>query len=250
MLIFDIETGPLADEILQQQFTFEAPPHPGEFNPASVKYGNLKDEAKRAAKLEEAQNAHAVAVANYDQDVVTARDEAWQKFRSDAALSPVSGQVLAIGIRRGDKSGIFAEPTEAETISKFWKKYLACRAEQTKLVGANIAQFDLPFLIRRSWILGVDVPATAYSYSGKWINFDVLFCDIRQLWQLGQQNGCESSLGAMAQALGCGRKTEGVNGGDFAKLWKGTADERRQATSYLLNDLQLTADVAARLGVV
>lgn len=248
-LIFDIETGPLADEILAQQFTFEAPPHPGQFDPSTVKYGNTKDEAKRATKLQECQQAHSLAVDNYERDAATARDEAWQKFRGNAALDAATGQVLAIGIQRDGKAGIFAEPTEAETLAKFWAKYLQCRAQQTKMVGANIIQFDLPFLIRRSWMLCVDIPSTVCQF-GKWGNFDPLFVDIREWWLLGQRNNCESSLDAMARALGCGCKTEGMDGGDFARLWFGTAEERKQATAYLLNDLKLTASVAARLGVI
>ena len=250
MLVFDIETGPLPDEILLQQFDFVPPPQPGEFDPDSVKYGAWKDEAKRAAKLEEARQAHAAAVENYDRDATAARDREWNAMVSRAALSPTTGMVLAIGIRRDGKSGIFAEATESETLIKFWRKYLACRVEQTRMVGANIVQFDLPFLIRRSWMLGVDVPTTAFTYSGKWVNFDPIFCDIRDLWQLGQKNGCESSLDFMGRVLGCGCKTEGIGGADFARLWRGTAEERQQATGYLLNDLKLTADVAMRLGVI
>lgn len=249
MLIFDIETGPLPDDILASHFTFDAPPHPGEFDPASVKYGQLKDEAKRAAKLEECQKAHAAAIENYESNVAAARDNAWQSLKNSAALSAFTGQVLAIGIRRGDKAGIFAEPTESETLAKFWKKYLACRSEQTKLVGCNIFEFDLPFLIRRSWMLGVDIPKAVCDF-GKWGNFDPLFVDIRQRWQLGQRNGCESSLDAMARALNCGCKTEGIGGGDFARLWLGTPEEKQQAVNYLLNDLKLTADVATKLGVI
>lgn len=247
MLIFDIETGPLADDVVAQHFTFEELPHPGEFDPASVKYGNTKDEAKRAVKLEECRQAHNLAVANYEHTVAAARDEAWQQFKDNAALSATTGMVLAIGIQRGDKAGIFKgdEPT---ILAKFWKKYLECRP-QTKLVGCNIFEFDLPFLIRRSWILGVDVPRSVCEF-GKWNNFDPLFVDIRQRWQLGQRNGCPSSLDTMARALCCGHKTDGINGGDFARLWLGTSEEHQQAVGYLLNDLQLTASVAARLGVM
>lgn len=250
MLIFDIETGPVHDELLERQFTFEPPPHPGEFDQAGVKTGHLKDQAKIAAKIEDARTAHSLAVENHALAVEQARGEAWRQFKSNAALSPLTGQVLAIGIRRGDKSGIFGGVPEPEILTSFWKKYKACRQEQTKLVGANIKQFDLPFLIRRSWMLGVSVPSTAYTYDGKWLNFDPLFFDIRDLWLLGQRSGCESSLDAMSRALGVGSKPDGINGGDFARLWLGTPAEREQATGYLLNDLKLTAEVATKLGVI
>lgn len=250
MLIFDIETGPLSDAILAEQFKFDPPPHPGEFNPAAVKYGRTKDEDKRAAKLDKSKQAHNLAVENYERDAAQARESAWLEFKGNAALSPITGQVLAIGVQRDGKAGIFAEATEAATIARFWKKYLSCRSDQTKLVGANIVQFDLPFLVRRSWILGVSVPSAVFTYSGKWINFDSLFTDIRDLWTLGQRSGCEASLDAMARALGCGCKPDDVGGADFARLWLGTAEERQQATAYLLNDLKITAAVATRLGVV
>lgn len=250
MLIFDIETGPLSDELLAKQFTFKPPPHPGEFDPDSVKYGNTKDEAKRALKLHESAATHNLAVENYERDAAQARESAWLEFKGSAALSPITGQVLAIGVQRDGKAGIFAEANEAATIARFWKKYLSCRADQTKLVGANIVQFDLPFLVRRSWILGVSVPSAVFTYSGKWINFDSLFCDIRDLWTLGQRSGCEASLDAMSRALGCGQKPDDIGGDDFARLWLGTAEERQQATAYLLNDLKMTAEVATRLGVI
>lgn len=251
MLIFDIETGPLADELLLDQFQFEPPPHPGEFDPAGVKYGNTKDPDKRAAKLKECQDAHNLAVANYEQDVAAARDQAWRGFKENAALQATTGQVLAIGLQRGDKPAIIHGGTEADRLARFWKKYTECRQQQAKMVGANICGFDLPFLIRRSWMLGVDVPSSAYEFTGgKWVNFDRLFFDLRTLWLLGQSNtNCESSLDTMARSLGVGRKTEGVSGGDFARLWFGTAEEQQQAVMYLLNDLKLTAAVAAKLGV-
>ena len=56
-LIFDIETGPLPEEIISEMFSFDESKVAGfkllsqEFDPASVKYGNLKDPEKIAAKF-------------------------------------------------------------------------------------------------------------------------------------------------------------------------------------------------------
>ncbi len=52
---FDIETGPLPREVLDSLID-PFPPFepPGPFDPAMVKYGNTKDEAKKAEKLEAA----------------------------------------------------------------------------------------------------------------------------------------------------------------------------------------------------
>lgn len=59
MLCFDIETCPLSEEVvLAAAGEFIPPPHPGEFDPGSVKLGNLKDQAKIEAKIAEARAAH------------------------------------------------------------------------------------------------------------------------------------------------------------------------------------------------
>src|SRR5690349_25148701 len=98
MLVFDIETAACADDQIRQFCPeFVPPAHPGEFDVASVKYGNLKDEAKRAMKRDECRDAHAAAVANYAADVEAKRAEHWERFKANAALDPLTGQIIAIG---------------------------------------------------------------------------------------------------------------------------------------------------------
>ena len=71
-IFFDIETGPLPEGELAALL----PP----FDPAEVKTGNIKDPAKIAEKIREAEEAHR-------------RD-----FFDRAALDPLTGRVLAIGM--------------------------------------------------------------------------------------------------------------------------------------------------------
>ena len=71
-IVFDVETGPLAESELSALL----PP----FDPAEVKTGNLKDPAKIAEKLAEAE-------ANHRRD-----------FIERAALDPLTGRVIAIGM--------------------------------------------------------------------------------------------------------------------------------------------------------
>lgn len=248
MLCWDIETGPLPEEQIAQFLPeFTPPPHPGEFDPAAVKYGNTKDEAKRAAILAEAEAKHRAAVAAYESTEAAARKSHLADFLDRAAISPVTGRVLAIGFAADSKFAVEdGGGDEATIIAKFWQKYQACRVGQRRMVGCNIHGFDLPFLVRRSWILGVEVPATVIKDDRWW---DSIFVDLRNRWLLGQRWGdCDSKLDTMARALGCGEKNG--DGADFARLWLGSADERKQAVEYLRNDLQMTAAVAVRLGVV
>lgn len=260
MLVFDIETGSLPDTELSALCpAFEPTPHPGEFDPSQVKYGNTKDEAKRATILAEAREKHSAEVANYDHVCRVLAEQHFTKFKSRAALDPTTGRVVAVGYQSADTGKVAisdGKGDESTILTEFWAKYLKCRQQPgspRKMVGCNIFGFDLPFLIRRSWMLGVDVPASVV------VNrryFDQLFVDLREVWLLGQKWGdCESKLDTMARALGVGSKSngEGVNGctgADFARLWGGTAAERELAIAYLKNDLELTAGVAKRLGVV
>jgi len=258
MLIWDIETGGLDEKVLAALCpAFESPPHPGEFNPAAVKYGNTKDEAKRAVILAEARDRHTALSANHESICKEGAEQHFADFKSKAALDATTGRVVAIGYQAADSGKVAisdGKGDEATILAEFWGKYQKCRQQAgspRKMVGSNIFGFDLPFLIRRSWMNGVDVPASVV------VNrryFDQLFVDLREVWLLGQRWGdCGSSLDTMARALGVGEKRDGVNGvkgTDFARLWNGTAEERALAVAYLKNDLELTAGVAKRLGVV
>ena len=221
MLIFDIETGPLSEETLRslyQEPTYE------EF--AADCDQRWKDETKRA-KFEESK------VNN------------WTKFVDRAALSPVTGQVLAIGMRNdAGKAAILDCADEPNALANFWAKYKKAHESGSELVGFNIAGFDVPFLVRRSWLLSVDVPATVFDPSGRYL--DRIFVDLMARWQCGRRED-SIKLDMLARALGVGAKPNGINGGDFHKLWK---EDRPTATAYLLNDLDMTAKCAARMGVL
>ena len=78
-LIFDIETGPLPENELLAMMPA--------FDPADVKSGNLKDPAKIAEKIAEAE-------ANHRRD-----------FIGRAALDPLTGRVVAIGVMTFDARG-------------------------------------------------------------------------------------------------------------------------------------------------
>lgn len=257
MLVFDIETSPIDDHdaIFRMVDPFVPPEKPGEFDPASVKYGNTKDEAKRAIKLQECRDAHAALVENYAAECERLQAEWRQKTLDDAALSPATGQVLVIGVAN-PIDGKFATTekcsNEAEILESFWQKYHTCRTTKPSprlMIGHNIKQFDLRFLALRSRILDVDVPRDLWD--AKWRKWDEIFIDTRDAWLMGLGWGqCESSLDHVGKALGLGGKARGPNGEElgpiFGKLWR---EDRELARKYLHRDLELTARVAVRLGV-
>ena len=252
MLIFDIETGPLPENQLREllspfdETTVEGLVT-GDFDPSSVRTGNLKDASKIAEKIEAARAAHEAAKANSGKIIADAQASHWKQFVERAALSAVTGRVLAIGYL-ATESGKFAveqnDDEERELLTGFWVKYTACRAKHRIMVGHNIANFDVPFLARRSVILGVDVPSTLLPPPSRRY-LDSIFADTMALWGFGGREPIKLDL--LGQVLGVGRKTEGFDAADFHKFWFGTPEDRELAVEYLVQDLRVTAGVAQRL---
>jgi uncharacterized protein YprB with RNaseH-like and TPR domain len=216
-IIFDIETAPLPEAELAALL----PP----FDPAEVKLGNLKDPDKIAAKLAEAE-------ANHRAD-----------FFEKAALDPITGRVLAVGmldLSDGDGLVLGLHIDEVSILHEFWDR---CRGEMgriNEMIGFNTHHFDLPFLIRRSWKHRVPVPLGLRR--GRYWAEEMV--DLRELWQLGDRQA-RGSLDAVAKHLGVGAKNG--DGKEFARLWQ---TDRAKAMEYLRNDLNLTAQIAEALGVI
>ena len=220
-LIFDIETAALPEAELAALI----PP----FDPAEVKTGNIKDPDKIAAKIAEAE-------ANHRRD-----------FFDKAALDPLTGRVLAVGLLTNVEFGMqtaefrpLGDEDEAALLREFWN---VCRGEMgriNQMVGFNTHLFDLPFLIRRSWKHRIEVPLGIRR--GRYWGDQMV--DLRDVWQLGDRQP-RGSLDAIAKHLGVGAKNG--EGAEFAHLWQ---NDRAKAVEYLRNDLALTAKIAEVLGVL
>lgn len=174
--------------------------------------------------------------------------EAWGNFVSRAALSPTTGRVLLIGLLTREGMYVFddslADENEAALLTKFWEIVDRCLANKTPLIGHNSNSFDLPFLVRRSWLLGVYVPREIRQ--GRY--WHPLFRDTMEWWACGGRDF--TSLNFLAEFFGVGQKTEGVSGADFAKLWFGSEEDRAKALEYAEQDVRLTAAIAAKMGMV
>lgn len=261
MIIWDIETEALPlDEIqgfMPEMPAFDPSTVPGivtgEFNPASVKLGNTKDEAKIAAKIEEARAAHEAAKANAANLIAQAKADHAAKivdlkaeFIDRAALSATTGRILCIGYLSLEKNKFVidhGDGEETKILTGFWSQYQKCRQSQRKMVGLNIYDFDLPFIARRSWILGIDVPATVFD--GRYL--DRIFVDLRKQWLFGQYGaGTKSDFDTLGKAFGTGGKN-GQSGADFSRLWH---EDRAAAIAYLESDLRQPAAWAARMGLI
>jgi DNA polymerase elongation subunit (family B) len=165
-----------------------------------------------------------------------------EKFIQKAALSPLTGQVLAIGLWADGRYRRFIctnEPqAEADCIRWLWDLV----GTRTVLVGFNSNSFDLPFLYRRSWALGIDPPLNRMDQSGRFSHS--LHVDLLDLWRLGDRN-VFISLDAVARFTGLGAKSG--DGEFFHQVLKAFPEE---AEAYLENDVRLTFALAKRLGAI
>lgn len=247
-VIFDIETGPRPLEEIE---CFYTPPDPlPPWDESMVKYGNAKKEELREQKRQESKAAYQAQLDNESVARAAHKDE----WLARAALSPVTGRVLLIGLLLDEESTFFiGGPIEAENLQTFWRITDDLLANKRPLIGHNSNGFDLPFLVRRSWCLGVPVPREVRQ--GRYWN--PLFRDTMEQWNCGAREYVK--LDVLGQFFGVGQKTEGVEGKYFAKLWFGqmpveqwgTPDQQRaKAIEYNGQDLRLTAAVAAKMGMM
>lgn len=209
---FDIETGPVPEAEMQALIP--------EFNPDDVKLGNLKDQKKIEAKIEAARENHVT------------------NFTSKAALSPLTGQVLAIGWARDSeapithfKSDFFDD--EAGLLRAFWQEFNALNSNRiVRWVGFNILRFDVPFLIKRSMKHGIGCPGAfdGDRFSHQWL-------DLFKVWQMGDYKLMQS-LDKICRFMGMEGKNG--NGGDFDFYFRTEPDK---ADGYLINDVEITRNL-------
>jgi hypothetical protein len=208
-IIFDIETGPLPEAELLKIID--------PFDPASVKVGNIKNPDLIAAKIDEC------------------REKYYADAKENAALSSLTGRVLAIGVKAvGGEAEIIGHDAESYVLSDFWHRF---NTTPGRWVGFNIFGFDLPFLVQRSWMN--QVPAPFVQKGRYWVDE---FLDLRETWQMGNRQ-MPGSLDAISKAFGLGGKSG--NGADFAKLWN--SPDKAKAEEYLRNDLALTEALYLRM---
>ena len=210
MIFFDIETGPLgADELKERQPVFE--PRKG-----------LKDPVKVAADVE-------------------AKRASWHE---KATLNAFTSKVWAIGYSQGgtvevDHHGVDPAPElEGQMIEGFFGRLDCDKA----MCGFNIYGFDIPFMLRRAYALGVKVPSSLRQRK----YWQDRFVDLMDCWVLGTyrsevQN--RISLGNFAKHLGLNGKT-----GHGSQFWSTYSTDVPAALAYVERDVELLAEIWERIG--
>jgi len=210
MIFFDIETGPLGQaELAERMPTFEA-------------RGNLKDPVKIEA------------------DIADKR----KRWEEGATLNAYTSRIWAIGyVKEGGVSidHYGAEPNasnEAGMVEWFFQQLEGPQ----KLCGFNILGFDVPFIVRRAYALGVHVPSSL----GQQKYWRDKFLDLMDLWTLGTYRAEPNnriSLNNLAKHLGLKGKTD-----SGANFWRNMKEDQASALAYLKRDVELLVEVYDKMG--
>ena len=157
-----------------------------------------------------------------------------------AALSPLTGKIVAIGYKEPNEQPVLHVADEAELLTSFWYEY---QVDQKQMIGHNILGFDIPFIIRRSWANKIRVPATVQN--GRYLN-GRRFIDTMTAFQCGNRTEKFHSLDTVSKFMGFAGKTEAI-GAQFAEI---LATDPKRALAYLAADLQAVQDIADRMGLL
>lgn len=171
-----------------------------------------------------------------DPDKIKADLDAKRKEWEDKlALDATTGRVAMIGTLDEVSPNLFGEEwPEKQFLPDFWDCIDHHLGKGVRVIGFNCFAFDLPFLVRRSWVHGIKIPAIVRK--GRYWNDGII--DLMEVWSCGKREQT-ISLNNLCRFLGVGEKSG--NGADFGKLTK------EQQVEYLTHDLKLTAACAARL---
>jgi hypothetical protein len=173
-----------------------------------------------------------------------------------AALNAETGTVAVVGFWQDGKVEQFVHteaglghaytelpgthfPTESELIEHAFRTLW----DTPVVLGWNLLGFDLPFLIKRAWLLGVTVPKSIFSPLSRY-PINERFVDTMKVWQVGNYKAPFASLNNTLRAFDLPDKGDGK---DFGKLW---AEDRAKALEYNAKELEGQAALYMRLGLL
>ena len=209
-IVFDIETIPQDEaKLLALAPEFTAP-------------ANLKDPEKIAAAI--------------------ARKRA--DYLADAALNWKTAEIVLIGA--GDDSGIqsFTAGTEKELVGNFLTLLGDALADGVAVGGHNVKGFDLPMLVNRARVHGLQIPTTLLCFwKGRPTWHESVF-DTLELLSFGRSfdgNGVDdvARVFGLPPKLGQGR--------DFPLLWRA---DREAALAYNRRDVEIEIEIARMCGCI
>ena len=161
------------------------------------------------------------------------------KWQQKQALDAQTGEVLLVSIGRdGTYNDYYGD--EDEILEHTWAVLDHALGRGHRIVGHNIFGFDLPFLIRRSYLHGVRVPVSIFNHQYR--RWNEGFKDTMKLWSLADYQSF-ISLSNLSAFLG----GPPVGKGDkFSEMWE---KDQLMAIDYCHSDIEAVLFCANKMGV-
>jgi DNA polymerase elongation subunit (family B) len=150
-------------------------------------------------------------------------------------INPIDSKIVAIGIRHKGNNIIFSNKDEKGLLEDFWSEWKTIKkgSSYMKIVGFNITNFDIPFLVARSVINNVVISPF----------FIKELIDLRDKINAYRYGNTRGTLKEYASLLG--EKVMDVDGSDIFNLCKD--GKMKELVEYLENDLLITDKLYQRV---
>ena len=180
--------------------------------------------------------------------------EAFEEFLDKTGFDGAFGRVLVIAYALNDEPvKHFCSPkNEKETIEKFWD----VAAGVDLFVGHNIRDFDLPFIMQRSIILGVKPSWNIYQEAGKkpwqidrYLDFarykNLPIFDTMWEWSRWVDKWSNKGLEHLALAMGIPTPKEGIDVSQVNKFFK--EGKVKEICDYCMRDVETVREIYKRM---
>ena len=222
-LVFDIETGSLSDDDLLEIVPFvdrKEPPR-----------GNIKLEATWKKKLADWKSPA------YKRQ--REKDHAGN-LKKKGALNPLTGYVIAIGVKHGDEENpevSLIEGLEKKVLTDFWALIGNHLKNGNVAYGYNIKNFDVRFLINRSRVYGIrpEMYTGGLPLINDFGKLPSILVDIGQQWAGGYGGFDMPRFEHLCALFGIKAKSQGFRGDSFAKTYRTDPD---LAMEYLREEVE------------
>lgn len=141
-------------------------------------------------------------------------------------LNPIDSKIIAIGIKAKDNEAQILLGEEKEILNEFWKSVKKHKQKNNKIIGFNIKDFDLPFLVTRSFINDIEIEPFVLK--------EVI--DIREKLSAYKFGNVRGKLKEFAKMLSI--PTLGIEGDKINELY--INKDFKTIREYLTKDLEIT----------
>jgi predicted PolB exonuclease-like 3'-5' exonuclease len=180
--------------------------------------------------------------------------ESFEKFYEKTSFDGTYGRICCIAYALNDEplKCLSIEQGEAEMVRKFWE--IAGKADL--IVGHNIRDFDLPFIMQRSAILGVKPTWNKFEEPGKkpwdmvkFLSFarykNAPIFDTMWEWSNWVDKWSNKTIEHLSLAMGIPTPKEGIDGSKVWDFYK--AGKIKEICEYCMRDVETVRAVYKRM---